>query len=428
MNRRVMLAVLLCLSCGMPCTAQKGQRLTLPEAEKIAIQNHPQLQAATFEALAAKEVTTEVRSAYLPFAYGSLTAADAQGQSRIAAGGLNNPIIYERYANGVTVNQLVTDFGRTHNLVGAARLHADAQQETAQATRADVLLGVDRAYYELLRAQAVLRVAQATVKERQLVADQVHALAKNQMKSSLDVSFADVNLAQVKLLVVQAQNQLDAASADLSQAMGNHTQQTYELDEEPLPPAPPGDIEELLTEAFQKRPELSALRYDSEAAHKFATAERDLWLPTISAIGTAGLVPYRTEALASRYAAAGVNVNIPLFDGRLFSARHAEAELKAKAEDQRFRDLEDSVARDVRVAWLNANSSYQRLDLTDQLLAQAKQALDLAQARYKLGLSSIVELSQAQLSETEAEIEQAGAKYDYQIQRSLLNYQTGMLR
>jgi outer membrane protein len=82
---------------------------------------------------------------------------------------------------------------------------------------------VDRAYYELLRAQAVLRVAQETVKERQLVADQVHALAKNQMKSSLDVSFAEVNLAQVKLLVVQAQNQLDAASADLSQAMGNHT-------------------------------------------------------------------------------------------------------------------------------------------------------------------------------------------------------------
>src|SRR4029077_3149929 len=126
MNRRVTLVVLLCLSSAMPCTAQKGQRLTLPEAERIAIQNHPQLQAATFEALAAKQVTAEVRSAYFPFAYGSLTAADAQGQSRVAAGALNNPIIFERYANGVTVNQLVTDFGRTRNLVGAARLHADA--------------------------------------------------------------------------------------------------------------------------------------------------------------------------------------------------------------------------------------------------------------------------------------------------------------
>jgi outer membrane protein len=76
---------------------------------------------------------------------------------------------------------------------------------------------------------------------------------------------------------------------------------------------------------------------------------------------------------------------------------------------------------------LTANSGFQRLSLTDQLLQEATQALDLAQTRYKLGLGSIVELSQAQLGITEAQIEQASAKYDYQLQLSALNYQLGAL-
>ena len=82
--------------------------------------------------------------------------------------------------------------------------------------------------------------------------------------------------------------------------------------------------------------------------------------------------------------------------------------------------MQDRIVRDVRTAWLNANSGFQRLSVTEQLLSQANQAVDLAQSRYKLGLSSIVELSQAQLNQTQAQIEQASAKYDYQTQISLL--------
>ena len=82
----------------------------------------------------------------------------------------------------------------------------------------------------------------------------------------------------------------------------------------------------------------------------------------------------------------------------------------------------------MRVAWLNANTALQRLGVTAELLQQATQALDLAQARYDLGLGSIVELSQAQLNKTSAEIVSTSAKYEYQIQRAVLDYQTGALR
>jgi outer membrane protein len=92
------------------------------------------------------------------------------------------------------------------------------------------------------------------------------------------------------------------------------------------------------------------------------------------------------------------------------------------------RDQENRIARDVTVAWLNANTAFERLAVTRQLLQQAAQALELAQARYDLGLSSIVELSQAQLNQTSAEIAGASAHYDYLIRRSALDYQTGSLQ
>jgi outer membrane protein len=414
------------LVCGS-ASAQNAQRLSLQEAEKIAIQNHPQVQAAVNLASAAGAQVTQARSAYYPTAYGSLTAVDAENNSRIAAGALNNPIIYERYANGLTVNQLITDFGRTHELVKSSNLHAQAEQEQVVTMRADVLLGVDRAYFVALRAQAVLTVAQETVKERQLVADQVGELEKNKIKSGLDLSFANVDLAQAQLLLLQAQNDLDTSYADLSAALGYGDERTFQLVDEPLPTAPPPVFSDLLQQAVKNRPDLISLRLDAASEHSYATAERDLSFPTISAAGSAGLTPYGADQLAPRYAAAGVNVNIPIFNGHLFGALRSEANSRARAEDQYVRDLQNRIVRDVRTAWLNANSAFQRLALTDQLLKQATDALDLAQARYKLGLSSIIELSQAQLNMTQAQLESASAKYDYQTQLSALNYQIGAL-
>jgi outer membrane protein len=412
---------------SQPSASPAAQTLTLVEAEKIAIQNHPQIQAATEVANVAKEQVKQARSAYYPTVNGSLTGAEAESNSRIAAGFLNNPIIYDRYANGFAVSQLVTDFGRTHELVKSSNLHAQAQQENVVTTRAEVLLNVDRAYYAILKSQTLLRVAQETVNERQLVSDQVTAQFNSKLKSGLDVSFANVDLAQARLLLIQAQNDVQASFADLSAALGYTDQRSFQLAEEPLPPQPPPDLPQLLQQAFRDRPELISQRLDVSSAQSFATAERDLWIPTISAAGAAGLTPFRQELLAPRYAAAGFNVNIPIFNGHLFGALRGEAEAEERAQQQYLRDLQNRVTRDVRDAWLNAQSAYQRLSVTQQLLEQAQKALDLARSRYKLGLSSIVELSQAQLNETEAEIAQASAKYDYQTQTSVLNYQLGAL-
>ena len=411
-----------------PISTTAVEKLTVADAEKIAIQNHPEIQGAADLAEAASQRTRQVRSAYYPTANGSLTGAGAESNSRVAAGALNNPIIFDRYSNGVEVNQLVTDFGRTHELVKSSGLHAKAEEENIVTSRANVLLRVDRSYYGALKAQAVLQVAQETVNDRQLVSDQITALAQNKLKSGLDVSFANVDLAQAQLLLVQAQNDVQASYAALADALGYSDRRTFQLVEAENPTGPPMDETAAIQQALRDRPELIGQRLEVSSAQSYVTAERDLWLPTITAVGVAGLTPVHQTELAPRYAAGGFNVNIPLFNGHLYGALRGEADAQARAQEQYLRAEQNEVVRDVQRAWLDANSGYQRLGLTNQLLEQASKALELAQARYKLGLSSIIELSQAQLNQTQAEIGQASARYDYQAELAALAFQSGQVR
>jgi len=408
------------------CAAQTP--LTLKEAEQRAIDSHPLIRAGQFSALAAGETVREMRSAYFPTAVGAFTGAGAIDATRITAGALNNPSILDRFAGGLAVSQLLTDFGRTPQLVESASLGADSRARDVDARRADVLFQVDRAYFNALRAQAVLTVAQQTVDARQLVADQTAALAQSNLKSSLDVSFARVNLGEAQLLLVQARNDVDAAFAALGAAMGQPNRAIYQLSDEAMPPAPADDSAALVAQAWKTRPDLAAQRLAAESAQAFTAAERNLRKPSLSAVGALGLTPYHETGLADRYLAAGVTMTIPIANGGLFSARYADANFRAQALGEATRDLENRVARDVTVAWLDVRSSYQRLDLTAQLLAQATDAFDLAQARYNLGLGSIVELTQAQLNKTAAEIGQATARYDYQVRTIALRYQTGELK
>jgi outer membrane protein len=404
------------------------RRLTLKQAEELALKNHPRIRGSRLNALAAGQLVTQARSAYLPFLSGSLTGAGALDGSRIGAGSLNNPIIYNRLATGITIGQMITDFGRTSSLVRSSELEAQAQERNAQAARADVLLQVDRAYYAVLRAQSVLQVARQTVAARQLVADQVKALADSKLKSGLDVSFANVNLSEARLTLVSAQNDLQAAFALLSAALGYSEPQVFELADEAVSPPLPARPDELIRAALRDRPELAGLRLEEGAAQRFARAERALMFPTLSAVASAGLIPSREDPLRGRYSAAGLNINLPVLNGGLFRARREAAELRAREAGENVRDLANRISRDVEVAWLNASTAQQRLQLTAEMLGQARQALELAQARYDLGLSSIVELSQAQLNQTAAEIASAGARYDYLIAMALLDYQTGALR
>ena len=429
-GKSILLACVFATNLALADRTNVWPTLTLADGQALALRNHPKVAEANYRALAAMEVVKETRSGYFPTANLYATAAGADSDNtRIMAGGLNNPSVYDRAAGGVAVSQLITDFGRTANLTASSKFQAQAASQNVNATREQVLLQVDTSYFGALEAQAVLHVAQQTVDTRQLLVDQVTVLATNKLRSELDVSFAQVELEQARLLLQKSQSDAAAAMAMLSTALGYHEFHQFQLVEQSLPmDAVTNDVSPLIQTALARRPELLSLQDQRDAALRLARSERDARLPTVSAVGVAGDSPIHDDRLADNYAAGGVQLSLPLFAGGLYLSRQHEAELKAQADAELLRTVEDDVIRDVRIAWLNVNNAVKQLQTTEQLLQHAAEAFELADARYQNGISSIVELSQAQLNLTSAQIANTNARYDVLIQQANLDYQTGALR
>jgi outer membrane protein len=414
---------------GGQTSAAGGRQLTLQEAEAIAFRNNPEITVGKLQALEAREFVRETRSALLPQANLSVTGVTSNPGTRISAGYLTNPTVYPRAAAGASVSQLITDFGRTQNLLSSSEFAAKAADQNAMATKQQIVLAADEAFYNTLDTKALLHVAEETVKERQLRVDQVQALTNAKLKSELDLSFVKVDLARAKLLLLDAQNNYDASLSTLSAVLGYPDRQDFaaiEPADEIQPPAP--DAVPLIQQALQQRPEVQSLADEVSAATKFSKAEHDLWWPTVNALGVVGLAPVRDDHVSNWYGAVGVNINIPVFNGFLFNARAKTADLETEVKRKRLQDLEDNVARDVRNSWLETGKAYERLSVTKQLREQASLALELAEARYRLGLGTIVEYSQAELAKTDADLQDTDAHYQYFLSQIVLAYEMGVSR
>ena len=412
-----------------PGTPEIPETLSMEQAKAEALQNHPNYAAAQLRSLLAREALKETQSAFYPAASGYVTAVDtAWDNTRIMAGGLNNPSVYDRVAEGVAVTQLITDFGRTNNLARSSKSQVRAAAEGAEASREQVLLNAEANYLATLQAQAVHNVARQTVGARQLLVNQVSALAQNKLKSDLDVSFSRVALEEADLLVQKSEGDLEGAMASLGAALGHRQPRAFTLVDQPQPPVAPPDEATLIETALRQRPDLLNLRYQRDSAKSLATAERDANYPTLAAVGVLGNSPAHDTHLPDNYAAGGVQLSIPLFAGGAYLARQHEAEIRARLADENLRESENLVVRDVRLALVAVKTAFKRLSTTRQLVQHATEASDLARARYKVGSSSIVELTDAELSAATAAISLANAEYDVRVQMAVLDYQVGALR
>lgn len=404
-------------------------RLTRSQAEQMAIKNNPSVSIAKLLALAQHQVYRETRAAELPTAQAAVTAVEAEDASRISAGSLTASRLFEHAGVGGGFSQLLTDFGRTRNLVASSILQEKAQKANAVATQYDIELATDQAFFNALEAQQTLKVAQQNVTMRQTMQSQISQMTMNKLKSTLDLSFANVNLSQGKLLALDAQNNVDSTMAALDAVLGLDHQVTFDLiDDGPGIQLPPPDVDQLIQEGLKQRPDLQATQFREQAEVKFSHAQRDQLLPTIVASGTVGTVPIRPAQYYTTnwWGGIGMNIGLPVFNGFLYTAQAKEASLRAQVASEQTRDLRDRIVRDVRTAWLVANTSYQRVGVTAELLQEANLGLTLAQTRYQMGLSSIAELSQAEYQQTDAAIGNANAQYQYRMALATLNYQMGI--
>jgi outer membrane protein len=409
-------------------SVEAAATLTRAQAEEMALRNNPRITVSHLLALAQHQVVRESRSAELPTLTGSLTAEAANNGSRVASGSLSDSRLFQHAGGGVTASQLITDFGRTGNLVASAKLQERAQNANEIASKEDIVLATDEAFYNALQAQALLRVAQQTVSTRQATQGQVNQLTQNKLRSTLDLSFANVTVSQSQLLLLDAGNNASASMATLAEVLGLDHETSYTLvDNTTAAPPPPPDVDVLVQMALKQRPDLQSLDLNRQAEQKLSRAQSEQKLPTITALGTVGGAPVRpgTYFRSSWDGGIAANVNVPIFNGFLFSAQAKEAALRANAASEQTRQLRNQIVRDVHTTWLQASNAFQRIGVTAELLNQSNQSLSLAQTRYQLGLSSIVELSQAQLQQTQADITHTNAEYQYRIALAALNYQIG---
>ncbi len=423
--------------------------LDLASAESLALRHAPEIAREYFRAQAAREVVTETRARLFPQVTGDVVAvgtgdtisklfggspitstnSSAPLTTRLGAtGGLNDPTVLSRESNGLNVSQLITDFGRTPNLIAAARFSALSAAQQAELTRAQVLLLVDTAYFRALEGEALVQVANETVSDRQLIVDQTSALVQSQLKSDLDASLAQVNLEQARLLQLDAETRLNTAFADLSVAIGYKEPRRFVLAPATVPAPEKSTLSGLLGEALRDRPDAIAARYAAEAAARTAAAERAAFFPKLNFLGAFGRTPTGDEAVRETYAAAGLAVELPVFDGGEILARAHEAEWRAKASRKEVDLMEDRIAHDVDVAWLNLAEAEKRIGVSSSFLANATEASELAQSRYQRGVVSLIELSEAELAKTQAQIENATATYEYDISRTELEFQIGSLK
>jgi outer membrane protein len=402
--------------------------ITLSQVETTAIANQPSMLAAQLRSRAAGARVREARSAYFPTVTFDATGVRvADTGTSTAVGALTTSSLSDRFAYGGQLTQVVTDFGRTSALVGSSRSSLQAQENFATLTRAQVRLNVRDAYYRVLGAEAVLHAAQAAQSNRHLITRQLNALAQNELRSTVDVNFAEVLASEADLAVVRARSEVAQQRAHLTTVMGT-TQTIAAPLVEPAAPGPlPPDPDSLQLEAQNQRADLNAAEAQQRAAQQFATVEKRLSYPTLGLGGVAGEVPDHDHTLHDNYAAVGFNLSIPIFNGGLFAARRAEAESEADARADDVKEIHLEVTEQVRNSWQRANEAFQSLAVTARLVAQTKEALRLAQARYDAGLGSIVELNEAQVNETSAEISAADANYTYLSRRAELDFAAGLL-
>jgi outer membrane protein len=404
--------------------------LTLAEAETLALENHPDLKASVFDEFAASEAVKVAKAGYLPQAYGEAVQAFAPGGTRIAAyNALTDPTIVQRTALGVGISQYITDFGRTGDLVQAAEFDVRAQTAATERTRDTVLLTVTQAYFDVLRADALLVVADETLRERQTLLRQVTVLQRAGLRSTLDVAVASRDVASAEQLQLEGRNRRLDAFAELTEAIGSADYSIYRLADISTLPSVPADFTALEEEAARNSPDFIEARAAGEAARQRGLAAARLSEPTVAGYGFFGAAPFKESnvGVPSPYAAAGVNLTIPIYTGGSIAAQRRQARDEAAAAFEASVAVRNRLLRDVRVAYEDLKTARGNVDVSLRLLQTADVALHDTDARYRIGLNTIVDVSEAQLARTQAAIAETNARYDYVLREAELEFATGLI-
>ena len=410
--------------------------LSMNTAVQVGLAYHPLIRRAGETAQAAAATVGQAQARYYPWldAYGIGTGGTIRPLSRFnISGAQNKPTSYVESA-GFLADQLIYDFGQTSHRVQAERYGEQAAQDEIATRKATVITEIKQAYIRCLRQQRLANLTEDMVRQRGILKDQIATLYKNQLKSKIDLNLMTVELRAVEAQLIQVKNDLQVAFAQLNAAMGLPSSTAYTLDESSYV-TPEGTLDDLIGRALEDRPELHSQEKRISQADERVRAAHALHYPTISAMGMSGVIHF-SDAPLNQYGGAHVGqtnlwwgaaatVSIPIFTGFLLENRTAEAKQDRYKAERRQQDISNRVRMEVAEAYFTVQTVKQEIGVAENEVRAARSAWELASARYRMGLASVVDVTTAATALLAAEVNLADARYGVQIAAVALDFAIG---
>jgi outer membrane protein TolC len=412
-NGLLLLFAATCTWCGISLGQSAGMdTLTIEEAVGLALLHHPSLRAAEAGVRAASAGHTLAMSAYFPSLSFNASATHTEGVF------VFNPVvparyqIYSSYSGGLQAQQVLFDFGKTIGKVSANTDFTDAARADYASVREQVKLNVQVAYFGLLAAQRVAAVTEDAVAQSQKHLTQAKAFYAAGRRPQFDVTKAEVDLANVNVSMIKAANLMLVTRVQLENAMGMEPPRPYVVSESLLFPAFDASMDSVKGAALQRRPELLAARARVEGNRALARSVWSQHLPTISAIGGWTWNGFQPSPLYPRWNA-GLQFTLPLFLGFSVDAQVQQADAVADAAQATLDTQTQAVMLEVEQAYFGLKEAGERRVATAKLVEQAEQNFILADRQYVAGVGTPLDVTDAQVSRSNAQITNIQALYDY---------------
>ena len=383
--------------------------LTLEQAERIALENHPGIRAANERIKVQEAVLTRAKAGYYP-------TVGVRGSYENRPVNDNPDADKNLFNTSGQVSWLVSDFGRREGTIRREQETLEARRFLEQTSVEGVVFGVRRAFFDYLRAGALVRVEQDTVKDRETLVRQAQGFFDVGTRPKIDVARAEAGLFAAKAGLIAAQNGVRIAWARLKSAMG-----VTRFPERPVAPdvnvqAPTLSLDEAVKAAFESRTEIKEFRSRLKAQQETIDVTKRGRMPRLRFDGQYGRRVHNDEDIVSSM----LTLDIPLFTGFTLKPeieRHVRdyAVIKALQEEEQQR-----IALEVEESYLNLVEAGERIRANEAQKKSAKENLDLANGRYQVGVGSIIEITEAQVINSRAQTDHIRSIYDHKVAEARL--------
>ncbi|MBI3581337.1 MAG: TolC family protein [Nitrospinae bacterium] len=400
-------------SGGSEAVIRSGERLSVQNCVEIALERQPAMLSAAYAKTAAESRVGEARAIYYP----QLNLFSTYSQSQPVLDSLRIPA-YQQYSVGAALSQTFYDFGRTSSQVNAVKYSAEAAGSDVDNVRINIILGVKAAYYAFLQSRRNVEVAKETVSLFQAHLDMARSSFAVGERARYDVTKAEVDLSNAGIALIHARNAERVAKVGLDTAIG--VKADYEVVDDLNYKKYSISLDDALKKAFENRPDVRALSLRTQSAEKTKEAARSGYLPVL-----AGSAQYSSQATMPDSWALGVTLTVPIFSG--FSTKYAVNETLANYNSlvSSQQQLSLTVYNEVSQAYLNMAEAEETIPASELSVRLARENMDIAEGRYKEGVGTSIEVSDAQTTLSNARLAHIQSLLNYKLTRATLEKAIG---